>query len=115
LAAGRPATVRRFEEAILERRSQTRHDVCIPGEISWRGGEFRQRCTIRDLSLDGARAELTFFTEVPKKIFLLEEESGRLFDCEVRWQQGCQIGLYFLDMASRSVRRALLQKHAGQG
>lgn len=102
-----------FRIAASEKRSQVRYEVSIPGEIIWQGGARRQRCTIRDLSLSGARVELAFFTAVPKAIYLLEEGSGKLFECDVRWQQSCQIGLFFVDLAGQAARRALLQKHAG--
>jgi hypothetical protein len=99
--------------AASERRSQVRYEVSLPGEIIWQGGDRRQHCTIRDLSLNGARVELPFFTEFPTTIYLLEQGSGKLFECDVRWQQGCQMGVFFVDVAGHTARRALLQKHAG--
>lgn len=97
-----------------ERRSQQRHDVHLAGELIWAGGSERRRCTIRDISLDGARIDTGFYVNVPPKVFLLETKSQNLFECQVRWQQSEQIGLYFIDVGTQSLRRALIQQHARQ-
>lgn len=84
----------------------------LAGELIAKGGARLQRCAIRDMSLDGARIDTGFYIDVPRRLFLLEEESGSLFECEVRWQQGREIGLFFLDVSGRSARQSLIQKHA---
>jgi PilZ domain len=92
--------------------AHVRHDVSLAGELFWNGGGERRRCTIRDISLDGARIDTGFFVSVPTEVYLLEEGSGTLFECQVRWQQAEQMGLYFIDTTSASARRALIQQHA---
>jgi hypothetical protein len=96
----------------MERRSQARYDVYLNGELIWGDGAERRRCTIRDISLDGAQVDTNYFVDVPKRLFLLETRSGDLFECQVRWQQGARLGLFFLDVGARSARRALIERHA---
>jgi hypothetical protein len=100
------------ETIVVERRAHVRHEVRLAGELIWDGGAQRQPCTIRDISLDGARVETRSFAEMPTRIFLHEKEDGNLFECEVRWLRGGEMGLFFLDAGSRMARRALIQEHA---
>lgn len=96
----------------MEKREHLRYDVSLPGELIWDGGASRQRCTIRDISLDGARVDTGFFVAVPPRLFLLEKSSSNLFECEVRWHQKEKIGLFFIDVGTRATRRALIREHA---
>jgi methyl-accepting chemotaxis protein len=97
----------------VERRGEARYDVALPGELIWNNGAKRQRCTIRDISENGARIHTGFFVDVPEKVFLLEVDSRNLFECQVRWHMSAELGLFFVDLASLSARRLLIQKHAG--
>lgn len=99
----------------MERRSEVRHEVSLAGELIWKNGGQRQRCTIKDISLNGARVDTRFYLDVPKELYLLENGSGNLFECQVKWQQGDQIGLFFLDVGSQSARRTLLQQLSKPG
>jgi hypothetical protein len=103
------------EMIAVERRAHVRHEVQLAGELIWEDGAQRQPCTIRDISLDGARVETRSLAAMPKRFFLHEKEDGNLFECEVRWHRGGEIGLFFLDTGSRMARRALIQALASSG
>jgi hypothetical protein len=100
------------EMIVVERRAHVRHEVQLAGELIWDGGANRQPCTIRDISLDGARVETRSLPDMPARVFLHEKEEGNLFECEVRWRRGGEMGLFFLDTGSRTARRALIRQHA---
>jgi hypothetical protein len=94
---------------VVERREHDRYDVSLAGELIWDGGASRQRCTIRDISLDGARVDTGFFVAVPQRVFLLDKGTANLFECEVRWHHKEKIGLFFIDIGSRANRRSLIK------
>jgi hypothetical protein len=94
----------------VERRAHVRYEVRLPGQIIWRHGAERRRCTIVDISLEGARIDTGFFVDVPKAIFLFETNAAHLFECEVRWQQGSNLGLFFVDSGSLAARRSLIRQ-----
>lgn len=95
-----------------ERRSQVRYDVSMSGELIWANGSQRKACRVVDLSLDGARVDVGFYMAVPPNVYFLEAGDGRLFECQVKWQQGAEIGLHFIDVGSRAARRALIDRYA---
>ena len=103
------------EMIVVERRAHVRHEVRLTGELIWDAGAQRQPCTIRDISLDGARVETVSVLKMPARFFLHEKAAGNLFECEVRWQRSAEMGLFFLDAGSRMARRALIQEHATPG
>ena len=94
------------------RRAFSRFEVRIPGKLIWANGASAKTCAIQDLSESGARIDTAVFTSVPDKLELFEGRTGNIFECLVRWQQGAQIGLQFVDMCSRAKRRALIEQHA---
>ncbi len=96
----------------MERRSQARYEVCLEGEIIWGGGKRRQRCVIRDISLNGARVDTQHFVDVPDRFFLHEKTDDGLFECDLKWHQGGMMGVFFIDVGSQSQRRALIKQHA---
>jgi hypothetical protein len=98
----------------MERRAHVRHAVSLEGELIWPGGTQRQPCTIRDISLDGARIATEPPVNAEENIFLHEHASGTLFECQIRWQRGSEMGLFFIDVGSRAARRALIEQHATQ-
>jgi hypothetical protein len=79
--------------------------------VIWSGGAERRDCTIRDISLDGARVETSSAAAAPDVVFLLESASGNLFECQVRWRRDSEMGLHFIDVGGRAMRRALIQEH----
>ena len=99
---------------MIERRANVRHAVSLAGELIWSGGAVRRDCTIRDISLDGARVETTSDVATPDELFLLESVSANLFECQVRWRRDSQIGLHFVDVGGRAMRRALIHRHASE-
>jgi hypothetical protein len=103
------------EMTAVERRAHVRHEVRLAGELIWDNGAHRRPCTIRDFSVDGARVETWVLQEMPKRLFLHERESDTLFECEVRWRQGGEMGVFFLDTGSRGARKALIREHAKTG
>jgi hypothetical protein len=100
---------------LMEKRSQAGHEDRSAGELIWDGGAQRHSCTISDISIDGARVDTRFFVYVPERLFLLESDTGNLFECRVRWQQSAQMDVSFIDIGSQSLRRALMKQHSMQG
>lgn len=100
---------------VVERRAHVRHAVRLTGELIWDEGAQRQPCTIRDISLDGARVETLPIPRMPERIFLHEKQQGNLFECDVRWHREGEIGLFFLDSGGRASRRALIREHGRPG
>jgi hypothetical protein len=92
-------------------RAFPRFEVRIPGKLLWASGTCTSACRITDLSESGARVDTAVFTSVPERIDLFEAKTGNIFECVVRWQCGTQIGLQFVDLCSRSKRRALIEQH----
>jgi methyl-accepting chemotaxis protein len=95
----------------VEKRTHVRYEVTLPAEIIWNNGGARLACTIKDISLEGARIDTGEFVAVPPKIYLFENDSAQLFECEVRWQNCAQIGLFFVDIGSPATRRALITRN----
>lgn len=88
-------------------RNAGRGEKALDGELIAKGGARLHHCAIRDISPEGARVDTGYFVKVPRNLLLLAGSSGHLFECEVRWQQGREIDLRFVDVGSRSSRLAL--------
>jgi hypothetical protein len=79
--------------------------------VERRRAEEESSLTILDISLDGACVDTRYFIETPAELFLHEFGAGDLFECQIKWHLGPRLGLFFIHTASRSLRRALIQRH----
>jgi hypothetical protein len=89
-------------------RAHLRFQVDREGKILTLDGSCNYNCTIQDISEGGARVTTHIFRELPTKIFLFDKKSGKLFECEVRWQRDWAVGVRLVDTPARSHRRILL-------
>jgi PilZ domain len=76
-----------------ERRAEPRVRTFIAGRIVSGDGFVSVRCTIRDLSLTGARVTVSHEARLPPPVALMLIRDGLLFDAAVAWRRGDETGL----------------------
>lgn len=90
-------------------RAHPRHHVLIGSKLIIRAEELLIiDCDVKNLSDGGAQATLSCDYALPPKVFLLEEHSQNIFECDVRWQTERTAGLMFIDLCSKTARKALI-------
>ena len=65
--------------------------------------------TIVDISKEGAQLRTTNEITLPRRVWVLELEHHNVYDCEVRWLRGNQVGVQILDMVDRYHRRNVVK------
>jgi hypothetical protein len=90
-------------------RAHPRFPARLDGRLLSLDGRCNFKCTIVDVSEDGARIRAADLQLIPGKAFLFVAKTGDIFECDIRWQRGDEIGLHFIDNAARSQRKALLK------
>jgi hypothetical protein len=97
-----------------ERRAFFRNDVRIEAKVIAPDMSCCVDCVIMNLSEDGALVSMRGPARVPQRAYLWQAQTGTLFECEVRWRKNDRLfGLYFVDAAGRSRRRALIEASSG--
>lgn len=92
-------------------RSFPRHQVQIAGKILSPDMYCSADCTIRNISEDGAFVTTTKPVSIPDRVYLWQDKTKVVMECEVRWRKhGKLFGLHFTDIAGRAARRALVDK-----
>jgi hypothetical protein len=95
---------------MLERRAHPRHAVQIPAMVLGVADPHNARsATIIDMSKEGAQLRLDRQATMPRRVWVLELEHHNVYDCEVRWSEGTQIGVQILDLVDRHHRRNVIQ------
>jgi len=95
---------------MMERRAHPRRVVNIPAMIlGVANPNDRKSATIIDMSEEGAQLQMDREFKLPRRVWLLELENHNVYDCEVRWLRGTQIGVQILDMVDRSHRRKIVK------
>jgi hypothetical protein len=96
----------------FQRRATLRHEVSVRGAVIIQVGEASRSvgCRLIDLSLGGARIELDEDCILPEKVKLTENCRGTVHECSVRWRNGREAGLGFLNPATLSQRKALIEE-----
>lgn len=90
-------------------RSHPRHQVLIGSKLIIRADEMMIiDCDVANLSDGGAQVTMACDYTLPPKIYLLEEHSQNIFECDVRWQTQRTAGLMFIDLCSKTARKALI-------
>src|SRR5262249_28607575 len=64
----------------------------------------------RDISADGAMVEVPCNASVPGRVYLWQSKTSTIFECDVKWRKPGQIGLHFIDVASRSKSLAVIEQ-----
>ena len=78
-----------------ERRADPRLRTLLAGKIVSGDGFISADCTVRDLSLSGARVEISRVVRLPPPVALMLIRDGLLFDAAVAWRRGDEAGLVF--------------------
>jgi hypothetical protein len=76
-----------------ERRAEPRVRTFLAGQIVSGDGFISAACTIRDLSLTGARVEVSREAILPPPVALMLVRDGLLFDAVVAWRRADETGL----------------------
>jgi diguanylate cyclase (GGDEF)-like protein len=80
-----------------ERRTQRRHRVLKPGKIIINGLNSVVDCTMRDVTRHGARLRVDGHFFAPEQFDLLIVGSGAAKRVRLRWQNGKELGVQFLE------------------
>ena len=80
-----------------DRRADQRLRTLLAGKIISGDGFISANCTIRDLSLKGARVEISRIVRLPPPVALMLIRDGLLFYAVVAWRRGDETGLVFKD------------------
>ncbi|MGF1622069.1 MAG: PilZ domain-containing protein [Rhodomicrobiaceae bacterium] len=94
---------------IIRHRLHEREKVSIKGKLVCIADKsYTLDCMIVDLSPGGARVELDEECMIPDELLLFERDNQNIYECLVRWRNGRQAGLHFIDLCSKAVRQALM-------
>jgi hypothetical protein len=92
-----------------EKRAFPRLDVEIEGRLIFADGNCVLDCVIIDISEAGARINTALDVVAPPRVYLWQAKTATVFECEVRWQERKLIGLLFVDICGRQMRRSLIE------
>ena len=81
-----------------------RHAVVIAGKIMWPDLTEFLGCVIQDVSDGGARVAVQEAVDLPDRIYLWQEQTGTIIECDVRWRKPGMAGLKFADANAPAVR-----------
>jgi hypothetical protein len=78
-----------------ERRDRPRAVARLAGKLISADGFLHPDCTVLDLSVNGARVQISAIIRLPPPAALLLVEEGLLFDAAIAWRRGNETGLVF--------------------
>ncbi len=78
-----------------DRRDGVRVTARLAGKLISADGFLHPDCTVLDLSLNGARVQISAIIRLPPPAALLLVDEGLLFDAAVAWRRGNETGLVF--------------------
>jgi hypothetical protein len=78
-----------------DRRDQPRAVARLAGKLISADGFLHPDCTVLDLSVNGARVQISAIIRLPPPAALLLVEEGLLFDAAIAWRRGNETGLVF--------------------
>jgi hypothetical protein len=67
-------------------------------------------CRIVDKSTGGMKVELKVPYMLPTQVFLMEDGSEHIYECQKRWQNDTIAGLMLIDVCMYSTRRNIMAK-----
>jgi len=79
------------------RRHFVRHRTLKGGRLVYDEAAQSAECSIRDLSEQGARVEVTDNQRVPSEVVLCFDDGRPFRQCFVRWRRGGVLGMQFTD------------------
>lgn len=91
------ASLGRQDEAAgwVSRRAHPRRATAWPGLVQVGEDDDHLSCTIRNISLGGARIAFDSDVELPKSLMLLAFPAGVVYEAIVAWRIGLDVGLTF--------------------
>ena len=92
-----------------ERRTEERKPVNITAAVLSQCRQKFTTATIVDRSESGAKIQIDKNISLPKVILLVDFENGPVFECEVRWRQGCCLGVRIIDVYGPARRRRFFE------
>ena len=81
---------------VAERRPKSRNRVLLGGIIVYSEGSYSINCTIRDISLTGARIGLPKGYSIPSSVYLINIRGQTGHEAQVVWFKGAEAGLAFV-------------------
>ena len=78
-----------------DRRPAARRRVLLPGLIVYGNGAFTCDCTIRSLSVSGARISANQHLQFPDRFYVINIRDGLAYDATVVWSDGAGVGIKF--------------------
>jgi hypothetical protein len=97
------------DQGMQEKRAYPRFDVEIEGRLIFADGSCVLDCVIVDISESGARIKAALDVTAPPRAYLWQAKTATVFECEVRWQERKLIGLVFVDICGRQMRKSLIE------
>ncbi|QCI63251.1 PilZ domain-containing protein [Phreatobacter stygius] len=79
-----------------ERRIAPRSRTFWKGTIVFPGGLRSVECTVRNFSETGARLDCGSTIDIPDHFELKIPQRGAVFNCQVAWRRGQEIGAHFV-------------------
>ncbi len=89
---------------MFQERTFSRYEVAIQGKIMSPDLAHSFGCVIKDVSEGGALVAIENGAEVPDRIYLWQEQTGTIIECQVRWRKPGLAGLKFADANAPAVR-----------
>lgn len=80
---------------LSERRPASRRRVLLPGLVVYGNGAYTCDCTLRSLSVSGARIAMTQHLELPARFYLINIRDGLAYDAQLVWRNGADVGVRF--------------------
>ncbi len=108
-------TLRLYEALVADSEGPSGARKATRIQVLWNGslhaGERSSACRIVDVSLDGAKAQVTNPSDIPSPVTLKIDRFGE-FHCEIAWREGDCLGLRFLgdrETVAETIGRAVPQ------
>lgn len=89
---------------MFQERTFSRYEVAIQGKIMSPDLAHSFGCVIKNVSEGGALVAIENGAEVPDRIYLWQEQTGTIIECQVRWRKPGLAGLKFADANAPAVR-----------
>jgi hypothetical protein len=101
----------KIPELAMKLRKHRRRTVSIKARLFWRGERCSiLPCRIAEISEGGATIQAHLPSPLPPKVFLVNDESEIIYECETVWQEGGTAGLMFVNLGAYSERQELLKE-----
>jgi hypothetical protein len=92
----------------IDRRLETRQNVCAQAFASDLGDDIDTKCVIRDVSKTGCKIVSSQMRDLPELIQLIVEGIDRPIRGKIVWRQGKMAGVCFEHACSNKVRASIV-------